>query len=120
MLKKSGSLSAGKTTAFLQCPGEKNQHVAVGWPAGTETKRGRMVVLRTCSDWLRACAPSYFSRVRLCATLWTTGHPAPLSMRFSRQEYWSGLPCPPPGSLPNQGIEPVSLTSPVLAGRFYH
>ena len=63
---------------------------------------------------------SCFSRVRLCVTLWTTDHLAPLSMGFSRQEYWSGLLCPPPGSLPNQGIESVSLTSPVLVGRFYH
>ena len=40
-------------------------------------------------------------------------------MGFSRQEYWSGLPCPPPGDLPNLGIEPVSLMSPALAGRFF-
>ena len=38
---------------------------------------------------------------------------------FPRQEYWSGLPCPSPGDLPNPGIEPVSLTSPALAGRFF-
>ena len=38
---------------------------------------------------------------------------------FSRQEYWSGLPCPPPGDLPHSGIEPTSLTSPVLAGEFF-
>ena len=43
----------------------------------------------------------------------------PLSMGFSRQEYWSGLPCPPPGDLPNPGIEPVSLMCPSLAGRFF-
>ena len=41
----------------------------------------------------------------------TAAHQAPLSRGFSRQEYWSGLPCPPPGELPNPGIEPVSLTS---------
>ena len=52
-------------------------------------------------------------------TLWTVAHQAPLSMGFSRQEYWSGLPCPPPGDLPNPGIEPMSLTSPALAGRFF-
>ena len=46
-------------------------------------------------------------------------HQAPLSMGFSRQEYWSGLPCPPPGDLPNPGIEPVSLTFPALAGGFF-
>ena len=40
-------------------------------------------------------------------------------MGFSRQEYWSGLPCPPPGDLPNPGIKPVSLTSPELAGVFF-
>ena len=44
---------------------------------------------------------------------------APLSMRFSRQEDWSGLPCPPPGDLPDPGIEPWSLISPALAGRFF-
>ena len=48
-------------------------------------------------------------------TLWTVAHQAPLSMGFSRQEYWSGLPSPPPGDLPNPGIEPVSLMSPALA-----
>ena len=56
---------------------------------------------------------------RLLATLWTVAHQAPLSMRFSRQEYWSGLPCPPPRDLPKPGIEPVSLTSPALAARFF-
>ena len=62
---------------------------------------------------------SLFSRVRFCATLLTVAHQAPLSMGFSRQEYWSGLPCPPPGDLPDPGIEPTSLTSPALAGRFF-
>ena len=41
-------------------------------------------------------------------TLWTVAHQAPLSMRFSRQGYWSGWPCPPPGDLPNLGIKPGS------------
>ena len=44
--------------------------------------------------------------------------PAPLSIGFSRQEYWSGLPLPPPEDLPNPGIEPTSLASPALTGRF--
>ena len=43
----------------------------------------------------------------------------PLSTEFSQQEYWSGLPCPPPGDLPNPGIEPVALMSPALKGRFF-
>ena len=59
------------------------------------------------------------SAVSDSATLWTIAHQAPLSMRFSRQEYWSGLPCPSPGDLPNPGIEPASLTSPALAGGFF-
>ena len=62
-----------------------------------------------------ACVPSCFSHVRLFVTLWTIVCQAPLSMEFSRQEYWSGLPCPPPGDLPGPGTEPMSLTSPALA-----
>ena len=46
--------------------------------------------------------------VRLFVTLWTLTHQVPLSMGFSRQEYWSGLPCPPPGDLPDPRTEPTS------------
>ena len=53
------------------------------------------------------------------ATLWTTAHQAPLAMGFSRKEYWSGLPGPTPGDLSSPGIEPVSLMSPALAGKFF-
>ena len=56
---------------------------------------------------------THFSRVQLC-NLWTVAHQAPLSMGFSRQEYWSSLLCPPPGDLPNPGIKPLSLASPAL------
>ena len=55
----------------------------------------------------------------LFVTLWTTTRQAPLSMRFFRQEYWRGLLCSPPGSLPNPGIETTSLMSPALAGSFF-
>ena len=65
------------------------------------------------------CVLSHFSHVQLFATLWTVAHQAPLSMGFSRQEYWSGLPYPPPGDLPNPGIEAASLKSSALAGRFF-
>ena len=66
------------------------------------------------------CVLSHFSHVRLFATPGTVAHQAPLSMGFSRQEDWSGLPCPPPpGDLPNPGMEPTSLLSPALAGRFF-
>ena len=74
------------------------------------------VVARDCACMLHI---SHFSRVWLFATSWTVACQAPLSMGFFRQEYWSGLPCPPPGDLPNLGIEPTSLTSPALAGRFF-
>ena len=59
---------------------------------------------------------SHFSCVQLFATIWTVAHQAPLSMGFSRQEYWSALPGPPSGDLPVTGIEPASLMSPALAG----
>ena len=58
------------------------------------------------------CVLSPISHVRLFATLQTVSCQAPLLMEFSRQEYWSGLPCPPPGDLPDPGVEPESLTSP--------
>ena len=51
--------------------------------------------------------------------LWTIASQAPLSTGFSRQEYWSGLPYLPPGDLPDPGIEPTSLVSPALAGRYF-
>ena len=64
---------------------------------------------------MHASVLSSFCSVQLLVTLWTIACWVPLSMGFSRQEYWSGLPCPPPGDLPNPGIEPTSLTSPALA-----
>ena len=64
------------------------------------------------------CVLSSFSPVRLFATLWTVARQDPLSMRFSKQEYWGGLPFPSPGDLPDPWIEPESLVSPALAGGF--
>ena len=57
--------------------------------------------------------------VRLSATPWTAARQTPLSMEFSSQEYWSGLPFPSPGDLPSSGTEPTFLMSPALAGRFF-
>ena len=59
------------------------------------------------------------NHVQLFVTLWAVAHQAPLSMGFSRQEYWSGLSFPTPGNLPDPGIEPASLVSPALAGEFF-
>ena len=61
-----------------------------------------------------AAVLNHFSHVQLFATLWTVVHEAPLSKGFSRQEYWSGLPCPPPGGLPDPEIEPASPVTPAL------
>ena len=68
---------------------------------------------------MRACVLSCFSHVCLYAAPWIAAHQAPLSMGFSRQEYWNELPCPPPGDLPDLEIEPKSLPSLALAGGFY-
>ena len=62
---------------------------------------------------------SHFSHVQLFSTPWSVAHQAPRSMGFSRQEYWSGLPCPPPGDLPDPGMGPTSLMSPALGGEFF-
>ena len=77
--------------------------------------------LHDLSIWchVHECILSHFSYVQLFVTLWTRTLQVPLSMGFSRQEYWSGLPWPPPRDLHNPGIEPVSLTSPVLVGGFF-
>ena len=68
---------------------------------------------------LRSCVLSCSSCIQLFATQWTVAHWAPLSMGFSRQEYWMGLQCPPPGDLPDPGIKPKSLVLPTLAGGFF-
>ena len=57
--------------------------------------------------------------VQFFASPWTVAYQSPLSMEFSRQEHWSGLPFPFPGDLPNPGIEPTYLASPKLAGEFF-
>ena len=74
-------------------------------------------------------AQQYFNAKNMCAQLfsifqlfvtpWTVAHQAPLSMEFSQQEYWSGLPFPSVGDLLDPGIKPTSLDSPPLAGRFF-
>ena len=68
------------------------------------------------SSTLSCAVLSHFSHVLLFATPWTVSCQAPLPMRFSRQESWSRFPCPPPGDLPDPGMEPAS---PASAGRFF-
>ena len=73
------------------------------------------LVVRKASNVVSACSVTFNS----LRPPWTVAHQAPLFMGFSRQEYWNRLPCPPPGDLPNPGLEPTSLVSPAFAGRFF-
>ena len=66
-----------------------------------------------------SCMLSSFSHVLLFVILWQCSLPGSLSMRFSKKEYWSGLPFSPPGDLPNPGIQSASLSSPALGGSFF-
>ena len=68
---------------------------------------------------VHVCMRSCCSRVQLFVTAWTVARQAPLSMGIFRQEYCSGLLYPPPGDLPNPGIESTSLVPPALAGGFF-
>ena len=96
-----------------------------GERGGTQTLRSLYAGLVTpkspeasaCSS-VCVCACCHISCVQLFGTPWTVARQGPLSTGFSRQEYWSGLPCPPPGDLPNPGIESTCLKSPALAGGF--
>ena len=85
--------------------------------------------LWTAPSWVQMAIPlrelqlgaraQLLSCVWLFGTPWTVALQAPLSMEFPRQEYWSRLPCPSPGDLPNPGIKPASFVSPALTGRFF-
>ena len=80
-------------------------------------------VRHDCSDLAAAaavllfCVLSCFIGLQLIVTPWTVAFQAPLSMEFSRENYWSRLPFPTPGNLHDPGIKPMSLLSPALAGR---
>ena len=74
-----------------------------------------MIGSKACSKLM----PEILSVMSNSVTPWTVAHQAPLSMEFSKKEYWSGLPCPPPGDLPDPGIELASLTYPAFAGGFF-
>ena len=84
---------------------------------GTEVKYAKEDLFLSMER--EGCCCSVLSRVWLYATPWTVDRQAPLSLGFSRQEYWSGLPFPPPGDLPDPGIKPTSLVPSALAGRFF-
>ena len=78
------------------------------------------VINTVCFCEHTTCVLSCFSHIQLFGNPWTVAQQAPLSMGFSRQEYWSGLLCRPIGDLPHPGIKPVSLMSPAVAGKFFY
>ena len=78
----------------------------------------RDLLPRLLPTYLCVCAKS-LSHVQLHVTPWTVACQAPLSMGILQPRYWSGLPCPPPGDLPDPGIELTSLLSPALASGFF-
>ena len=86
-----------------------------------KTKYIKTKIRHTCSfcSINGVCVLHLFSHVQLCVTPWIVARQALLSMGFSRQECWSGLPYFPPGDLPDPGMEPVSPMSPALTGRFF-
>ena len=88
------------------------------WSSQEQALKGSSHVPESQSGYHDQSSPDA-SPVRLFVTLWTVALQAPLSMGFSRQEYWSGLPCPPPGDLPNPGIELLSLMSLALRDEFF-
>ena len=100
---------------------ERNQHWVFITPGQSKTLAlDRKCLLGPWSPCARGRVPCcHFTRVRLFATPWTAAHLAPLSVGFSRQECWSGLPFPSPGGLSQPGIEAVALPSPALADRFF-
>ena len=80
----------------------------------------RLCMLYSCYIfYVHVCVLSRFSHVPLFVTPLTAACQYPLSMGFSREEFCSGLPCPPPGDLPHPGIKFASLKSPALAGEFF-
>ena len=103
------SLSAGEQTPSAKLSSDEDR----SGMRGSQRKSNRDRNITNISAVL-----SLLRRDELCVTTWTVAHRAPLSMGFSRQEYWSGLWCLPPEDLPYPGIEPTSLISPTLASGF--
>ena len=105
-----------------ECPCSDETHMGVFKDGGAWClplwKDSREKNIHTHKHTCRCCVQS-LSRVRLFVTPWTVARQALLSMGFSRQEHWSGLPCPPPGDHPDPGIEPAFPKPPALAGRVF-
>ena len=100
---------------FIYSANSLSVYLVVGKSSSEQNRNGPFLLV--------LCMCSVTSVVFDSATPWTVSpwglHGTPLSMGFSRQEHWNGMPCPLPGHLPNPGIEPVSVMSSALAGRFF-
>ena len=109
-----GSKHLSPMTHFLKSP--KKHSSANSWIK--EGKGGSQEIWdqikKSVNGFLKVHVLGHFSCIHFFATLWTVAFQAPLSMGFSSQEYWSGLPCPLPGNLPNPGIKVVSPASPAF------
>jgi len=114
----SGLIIVGVITPFYIC-GSRVSEVSVGTTVPQLIKWQNWDPSHTTLCAPCVCMLSHFSCVQLFATPRTIAHQPPLPKGFSRQEYWSGLPCPAPGDLPDPRIEPTSLASPALAGGFF-
>jgi len=98
----------------------RKAHIMSGVMTAKEPSIAKPSAITEEKNWLIVCMyVCELNRVCLLMTPWTVAHQAPLSIGFPRQEYWSGLPWPPPGDLSNLGIEPASFMAPALAGRFF-
>ena len=100
---------------FIYSANSLSVYLVVGKSSSEQNRNGPFLLV--------LCMCSVTSVVFDSATPWTVSpwglHGTPLSMGFSRQEHWNGMPCPLPGHLPNPGIEPMSVMAPALAGRFF-
>ena len=115
-----GALSCAPVKLFVnQHTGSVPGHGTLWLSRGGCMCKERLLSYLHSSLWWTDVGWGMLGEVKLSGRLHILAHQAPLSMGFFRHEYRSGLPCPPPGDLPNSGIEPASLTSPALAGRFF-
>ena len=88
-------------------------------PGILQARTMEWVAISFSNGWKWKVKVKPLSRVRLLATPWTTAYQAPPSMGFSRQEYWSGVPLPSSGDIPNPGSDPWFYKSHALAGEFF-
>ena len=106
-----------QTAVFLRCPPLQEGHGTLG--LSVVRTRALCPAVGTTSQYHHIVCVHAKSLQSNYLTPWIVAHQASLSTGFSRQEYWSGLPCPPPGGLPDPSIKPSSLASLALAGRFF-